>query len=101
MPEKRKRRELRKFPAALTRRLAAEGFRIERRYVNLPTIAEVFQAVERAEPIWVYQCWTIVRKTRQRARKARAAPNEKGRGDSPRQEGGGLKNLGGREPYFC
>jgi len=76
MPERRKRSELKKFPAALRRRLAAEGYKIERRYVNLPSIADMFRAIERAEPIWVHQCWLIVRKTRQRARKRAQAPTE-------------------------
>jgi hypothetical protein len=85
----RSRRELKKFPPAITRRLAAEGYKIERRYVNLPTIAEVFSAIERDEPIWVYQCWMIVRKTRQRAHRAREAPTGKGRDASRALEGGG------------
>jgi hypothetical protein len=101
MPEKRTRRELRKFPAALTKRLAREGYKIERRYVNLPTVAELFAAIERDEPIWVYQCWVIVRKTRQRARKGPQGPTGKARDASRGPEGGGMKNLGGREPYFC
>jgi hypothetical protein len=102
MPEKRTRRELRKFPAALTKRLAREGYKIERRYVNLPTIADVFAALERDEPIWVHQCWLIVRKTRQRARQAREAPTEKGR-DANRAPGGGVEEVleGGRGPYFA
>jgi len=75
MSEKRKPSELKKFPAALRRRLAAEGYKIERKYVNLPSLADMFRAIERAEPIWVHQCWLIVRKTRQRARKRAEAPN--------------------------
>jgi hypothetical protein len=83
MSEKRARSELKKFPAALTRRLAAQGYKIERGYVNLPTVAELFRAIERAEPVWVYQCWLIVRKTRKRAPQAREAPTENGREVQP------------------
>jgi hypothetical protein len=91
-------RELRKFPVTLTRRLAAKGYKIERRYVNFPTMEEVWRAIERDEPLWVYQCWVISRKPRQRAHKAREAPTGKGRDASRRQEGGGEEIQGGREP---
>jgi len=72
MSENGRHRELRKFPVALTRRLAAQGYKIERRYVNFPTDAEVWAALERDEPLWVYQCWLIVKKKRQRSLKHRA-----------------------------
>jgi hypothetical protein len=98
MTEAGKRRELRKLPPSITRRLAAKGYRIERRYVNLPTIAELWTAIERNEPIWVYQCWMIVRKTRQRAHQAREAPTEKARDASRGLEGGGEEIQGGRKP---
>jgi len=101
MVRKAARRELRKLPASITKRLAREGYKIERRYVNLPTVPELFAAIERDEPIWVYQCWVIVRKTRQRAPQAREAPTEKGRSAKNAPEGGGMRNLGGREPYFA
>jgi hypothetical protein len=98
MSESGRHRELRKFPVALTRRLAAKGYKIERRYVNFPSDWEIWSALERDEPIWVYQCWQIVRKTRQRARQARAAPTEKGRDASRRPERGGEEIQGGRKP---
>jgi len=98
MSERGARRELRKFPAALTKRLAGQGYKIERRYVNLPSVAELFAAIERAEPIWVYQCWMIVRKTRQRARQARGAPTGKGRDASRALEGEGEKIQGEGKP---
>jgi hypothetical protein len=95
MSESGKRRELKKFPPSLTRRLAAKGYRIERRYVNLPTVSELFAAIERQEPIWVYQCWMLVRKTRQRAHKRAQAPTDS---DAKRLEGGGEEIQGGRKP---
>jgi hypothetical protein len=89
------RRELRKFPAAITRRLAARGYKIERRYVNMPTFEELWRAIERDEPIWVYQCWVVVRKTRQRVHKRAQAPTDS---DAKRLEGGGEEIQGGRKP---
>jgi len=99
MSEKRQRSELKKFPAALRRRLAAEGYKIERRYVNIPTVAAVFQALALGEPIWVHQCWLISRKTRQRAHKRAQAPTEIGRESfDERLEGGGEEIQGRRKP---
>ena len=98
MSETRARRELRKFPAALSRRLAGQGYKIVRGYPQLPSVGEIFAAIERAEPIWVYQCWLIVRRTRQRAPQARAAPTGKGRDANRAMEEGGEKNQGGEEP---
>jgi hypothetical protein len=99
MPETGSRRELRKFSPAIYRRLTAQGYKIERRYVNFPTVAELWSAVERDEPIWVYQCWVIVRKTRQRLKPAREAPTEKGRSPTSATEEGGMNpDPGGEKP---
>ena len=76
MSERRKRSGLKRFPAALRRRLSAEGLKIERGYVKIPTIAEVFTALALDEPIWVHECWLITRKTRQRAHKRAQAPTD-------------------------
>jgi hypothetical protein len=95
MSEIGRRRELKKFSPAITRRLAAQGYKIERRYVSLPTVAELFKAIERAEPVWVHQCWLIVRKTRKRASQSRGAPTDS---DAKRPEGGGEEIQGGRKP---
>jgi hypothetical protein len=98
MSENGRRRELKKFSPAITRRLAAQGYKIVRGYAQLPTVGEIFAAIERAEPLWVYQCWLIVRKTRQRAPQARGAPTGEGRDANRAMEEGGEKNQGGEEP---
>jgi hypothetical protein len=62
------------FPRGLLKRLSKSGYRIERGYVSkMPTVDEVFLAIESGVPIWLHMCW-LIRKTRQRAPRRAPAP---------------------------